>query len=332
MAPSTQRSAHDYTVAILCAMNLEKNAIRYMLDEEHPHLGSQPGDPNSYTLGELHGHNVVLACLPGQRGKSAAAVVATNMSRSFPSIKWRLLIGIGGGVPSDKYDIRLGDVIIGMPEDQYAGVIQYDLGRETNTGFHLKGFLWPQPARLRNAALGMQSDHIGRDNKIEEYIQVMIKKWPHMASYKRPLNPDLLFPANVLHPDDASPCTSICDTSKAVPRSARQFKRPEIHYGLIASGDVAIESATMRDSLVRRLGHDILCFEMEAAGLMTEYPSMVIRGISAYADSHKSNGWQHYAAATAAACAKELLLSIDPEVALAKLAPPPKYDGPAGGN
>jgi hypothetical protein len=54
----------------------------------------------------------------------------------------------------------------------------------------------------------------------------------------------------------------------------------------------------------------ILCVEMEAAGLMDEFPCLVIRGICDYADSHKNKRWQPYAAATAAAYAKELLSII----------------------
>ena len=71
---------------------------------------------------------------------------------------------------------------------------------------------------------------------------------------------------------------------------------------------------------------NILCFEMEAAGLMTEFSSLVIRGVSDYADSHKNDGWQHYAAAAAAACTKELLSYLDAEsgsTALAASAAPP---------
>jgi hypothetical protein len=58
----------------------------------------------------------------------------------------------------------------------------------------------------------------------------------------------------------------------------------------------------------------ILCFEMEAAGLMDNFPCLVIRGISDYADSYKRDEWQRYAAAVAAAYAKELLQTI-PETA-----------------
>ena len=64
--------------------------------------------------------------------------------------------------------------------------------------------------------------------------------------------------------------------------------------------------AVERDIISQALG-GVLCFEMEAAGLMNNFPCLVIRGISDYSDSHKNDGWQRYAAATAAAFAKELL-------------------------
>ncbi|KAJ8131351.1 hypothetical protein O1611_g2275 [Lasiodiplodia mahajangana] len=333
MASSTQKTIDDYSVAILCALNLERNVVRYMLDKEHPRLSTRRGDSNSYILGEMHGHNVVLACLPRQQGKGAAATVATNMSRSFPSIKWRLFVGIGSGVPSDKNDIRLGDVVISMPEGEYGGVVQYDLGRETDSEFELKGFLWPPPAFLRNAAQDMESDHISQDSKIEEYMEAMFKRWPHMASYKQPVEPDHLFPANVKHPAGTPACTDICDLSQAISRLAREFNGPKIHHGLIASGDRVMKNATERDNIARRFGRDVLCFEMEAAGLMTEYSSLVIRGISDYADSHKNSRWQNYAAATAAACAKELLTYINPEVVASEPVPTmPMHQAPGGGN
>jgi hypothetical protein len=49
---------------------------------------------------------------------------------------------------------------------------------------------------------------------------------------------------------------------------------------------------------------------MEAAGVMDEYPCVVVRGICDYANSHKNKGWQNYAAATAAAYAKGLLYNV----------------------
>jgi nucleoside phosphorylase len=112
--------AYDkYTVAVICAIGFEMSAVRYMLDREHPRMHTPNDDSNMYVLGELSGHNIVLACLPGNQGKGAAAIVATNIARTFPSIKWRLLMGIGGGMPSGKHDIRLGDVVISMPDGQH---------------------------------------------------------------------------------------------------------------------------------------------------------------------------------------------------------------------
>ena len=53
---------------------------------------------------------------------------------------------------------------------------------------------------------------------------------------------------------------------------------------------------------------------------MDTFPCVVIRGICDYADSHKNKIWQPYAAATAAAYAKELLRVI-PGQAVMNLSP-----------
>ena len=93
-----------------------------------------------------------------------------------------------------------------------------------------------------------------------------------------------------------------------------------VHYGTIASGNQVMRSAAERDRVSAELG-GVLCFEMEAAGLMNSFPCLVIRGICDYADSHKNKRWQAYAAGTAAACAKEVLSVMPPtEVAQARKA------------
>jgi nucleoside phosphorylase len=68
--------------------------------------------------------------------------------------------------------------------------------------------------------------------------------------------------------------------------------------------------AEVRNELSKVSG-GALCLEMEAAGLANGFPCVVIRGICDYADSHKNDEWHPYAAATAAACAKELLTYMD---------------------
>jgi len=317
--PRSPKSYEEYTVAVVCAIEFEMSAIRYMLDLEHS-LPTKEGDSNIYVLGELNGHNVVLACLPGNQGKGSAAIVATNMARTFPSIKWRFLVGIGGGVPSDKHDIRLGDVVVSMPEGQYGGVVQYDLGKDADDGFIPKGFLSPPPPLLRSAVVKMRSDHLVSENKIEEFLSAMLQRGRRLSIYQRPsTRHDVLFEAGYPHDSKNFTCET-CDRQKSVHRPCREFEGPEIHYGLIASGDRVMRSAVKRNELIRDVG-DILYFEMEAAGLMTKFSCIVIRGISDYADSHKNDAWQHFAAAAAAACTKELLSYLDPEVVSAVSAP-----------
>jgi hypothetical protein len=90
--------------------------------------------------------------------------------------------------------------------------------------------------------------------------------------------------------------------------ATRLVDRPSVHFGNIASSNQLQISAVERNRVQRE--HDVICFKMEAAGVMDEYPCVVVRGICDYADSHKKKGWQNYAAATAAAYAKGLLSRI----------------------
>ena len=92
------------------------------------------------------------------------------------------------------------------------------------------------------------------------------------------------------------------------PERTKYDDNPAIHYGLIASGDRLIKDAQLRDKLANEKG--VLCFEMEAAGLMNQFPCLVIRGICDYSDTHKNKEWQGYAAMAAAAYAKDLLYQI----------------------
>ncbi|KAK0717607.1 nucleoside phosphorylase domain-containing protein [Lasiosphaeria miniovina] len=299
-----------YTIGIVCALEFEMSAVRYMLDKEHARLPRKLGDSSLYVLGELSGHNVVLASLPGSQGKGAAAAVAKDMARTFPSIELRLMVGIGGGVPSGKNDIRLGDVVVSVPDGEHGGVVQYDLGKNTDDGFVMKGFLWPPPEILRSAVGIMRSDHRVSQNKIPEFLSAMFQKSDDLrVSYQRPVEPDELFQLEYRHVPNQATC-QLCDKTKRVQRLLRE-PTPKIHYGLIASGDQVMRSAPNTAEMDGRVVGDVLCFEMEAAGMATQYSCIAVRGVSDYADSHKNDAWQHYAAAAAAGCAKELLSYVD---------------------
>ena len=109
----------DYTVGWICALETELAASQAMLDEEHPDLQAAENDTNTYTLGRIEQHNVVLACLPtGTTGIGAAATAARDLLRSFPKVRFGLMVGVGGGAPSNDphQDIRLGDVVVSTPK------------------------------------------------------------------------------------------------------------------------------------------------------------------------------------------------------------------------
>jgi nucleoside phosphorylase len=98
----------DYTVACICPMGVELAPVVAMLDERHQSLPTSR-DQNSYTLGRMGVHNVVIAVMP-EIGNNKAATVATQLLNDFKSIRFGLLVGIGGGIPGDdKDDIRLGE-------------------------------------------------------------------------------------------------------------------------------------------------------------------------------------------------------------------------------
>ncbi|KAL2784028.1 nucleoside phosphorylase domain-containing protein [Aspergillus keveii] len=124
------RTHEDYTVGWICDLPLELAAAREMLDEEHENLPAERNDRNAYSLGRIGTHNVVLACLPvGELGVASAAVAVTHMVSTSPCVKICLVVGVGGGVPDEDNDIRLGDVVVGD-----GGVIQYDMGKTVQGG------------------------------------------------------------------------------------------------------------------------------------------------------------------------------------------------------
>lgn len=102
----------------------------------------------------------------------------------------------------------------------------------------------------------------------------------------------------------------ICEHGKVL-RPSRTHENPVVHYGTVASGNAVVKNARFRDQLGRDLNAS--CVEMEAAGLMNNFPCIVVRGICDYADSHKNDAWQRYAATAAAAYAKWFLGYITPQ-------------------
>ncbi|KAK5999541.1 hypothetical protein QM012_005394 [Aureobasidium pullulans] len=314
---------NDYTILWMCALTAEYVAAQTFLDEEHPKPAAGTisiSDTNAYTLGSISGHKVVLAVLPkGEYGVGSAASVITNILRSFANIRIGLMIGIGGGAPTKANDIRLGDVVVSSPKDGHGGVYHYDLGKESqDMGFKQTGFLDQPPTVVRTAVSALESKHIRKGNHIVENIEDALERNPRLKrkGYACPApESDRLYKADVVHPISEESCDAFCGTkpNKLIARQPRDDEddNPAIHYGLIASGNKVIKDAILRDKLAQEQG--VLCFEMEAAGIMNRFPCLVVRGICDYSDSHKNKAWQGYAAMTAAAYTKELLMEIPSE-------------------
>jgi nucleoside phosphorylase len=302
--------ARDFTVGWVCALPIELAAAAEMMDEEFADLPSQRTDSNIYSFGRIGVHNIVAACLPaGQMGTNQAATVASQMKTSFPSLRFSVLVGIGGGVPNldNDIDIRLGDVVISQPAGQHGGVIQYDFGKTGADGRIARtGSLNAPPAILLNALAKLRANDLRRKTQVTMHLS-QLSDQPDFAS-PGPDN-DTLYNASSAHIGRAT-CAK-CRPEDVVARDARATTKPVLFFGNIASGNQVMKDGRTRDRYSQELG-DVLCFEMEAAGLMNNFPCIVIRGICDYADAHKNKRWQPYAAATAAAYAKELLHIIPP--------------------
>ncbi|KAL4815078.1 Pfs domain protein [Aspergillus spinulosporus] len=299
-----------YTVGWICALPLEMAASKLMFDKTHVVLPTPRNDTNSYIFGEIDQHNVVIACLPsGVYGKASAANVATQMSRTFRNLRYRFMVGIGAGIPSKSTDVRLGDVVVSQPTGTSPGVVHYDFGKQFHTGFQRSGSTNKPPQDHLTVLSRYRALATINRNPIARILS-------ECCGHESSMNPqflapsqdhDRLFEADYHHHSQSDSC-DMCDPHRLVLRPERETAGPFVHYGLIASGDKLLKDPSTRDRLRDQEG--AICVEMEAAGLMDSFGCLVIRGICDYADSHKNDMWQPYAAIVAAAYTKGLLESI----------------------
>ncbi|THX97796.1 TPR-like protein [Aureobasidium pullulans] len=302
----------DYKVGWITALPIEAAAAKTMLDEIHPSLQTPYHDSNVYTFGQANTtdqagagtHNVVIAS--GRPGKANAATVANDMRRTFPWLRIGLMVGIAGGVWSPETDVRLGDVVVGIHPTGEAGIIQYDYGKSIQDKAFVKtGAMNKAPGILLNAVAAVQAEHLFHDLPDTKYISNLGREYAKKFA-KRPAE-DRLFHASYTH--QTGSCEQ-CDRKQLRDRPQRDDSLlPRVHYGAIASGDRVVRDAVFAEET--RKAYGVLCFEMEAAGL-DGFPSLTIRGVSDYCDTHKNDDWHQYAAVSAAAYARELLNVIAP--------------------
>ncbi|ETS86576.1 hypothetical protein PFICI_00404 [Pestalotiopsis fici W106-1] len=301
----------DYTVAWIAPLEIEARAALHLLDKRHH--GRFPvsrGDNYVFHGGSICGHNVIIATLPaGQEyGTGSAAALASQMKKFFPNLWFGLLVGVAAGLPALKHspprDIRLGDVLIALPEDGRPGIIAYDLGKETEGGIRLlrDGHVLAMTEPIVRSAIGSIKLHAPNDAAIFlPYYETIRDKQHANGTF---IDPGQDYDTLYLARDDG--------TEEVVERTRRlDAQRTRVWYGPIGSGEKLSKNARWRDELRDRYG--IIGLEMEAAGTMNQIPVGVIRGVCDYGDMHKNKEWQPYAAAMAAAYAKTVLCQIPPK-------------------
>jgi nucleoside phosphorylase len=278
------------SLAILTALPKEHGAVQRLLTQPSRH--HVEGDPTIYTLGLIAGpegnHSVVHACL-SKYANNPAAVTATNILRSFPSVREILLVGIAAGIPRpDRPDahVRLGDVVVSSG----TGIIQFDMGAATSRGFEVRSTAPPPSARLLQAVNMLESEILTGRFSWREFVSKFVKK----ARSPRP-------------------CRELKHNFDHPPDGARERGVPRIFRGKIGASNTLMKNAKKRDAIAKKFG--LLALEMEGSGVADStwehgVGYLVIRGICDYADAQKNDTWQSYAAHIAAAYLGSLLLQL----------------------
>lgn len=327
-----------YTVGWLAPMALELTPALALL--ENHQKGSIPNDDALYHVGQIGPHFVVMTVCP-MIGTNVASSVVEQMCRSFQNIKHLLVVGIAGAVPRYGLDLQeqivLGDVVVSMPLHDEGGVKHYEFGAWVGKDKLIpSGHLLRPSAALLTATNTVRSLHsLEKGYQIPEFLREIRSsvKDDELQDWQDPgAENDLLYHDIYLHPINERhiSCGERCDVSQSTQRKDRGEKAtrmkdsPRIHYGIIGSSNALMISSEKRNIAYEQCG--IICFEMESAGVMGKHQALVVRGICDYADSHKHKRWQKYAAATAAACTKEILLHV-PKTHVSQMHVPQKSSG-----
>ncbi|KAL3428796.1 purine and uridine phosphorylase [Aspergillus tetrazonus] len=326
------KSRNDFTIAIICALPLEADAVEALFDEHYDrlgkHYGKQEGDANAYVNGRID------KCQEWGREVQQPLPLTCKSATRASSLLWLLVFAGVAPSPPEYGDIFLGDVIISD------SVIEYDLGRQYPGGFSRKSGAKEalgRPSReIRTLLNSLRAENIRSElqSQTQQYLQVLQQRGP---KWYHPGVSDVLYRASYLHKhySHASPVKCSCSGSDLPEQicdialekecdelgcdSSQQIRCREVseaiqtftHIGSFASADKVMKSRQHCDEIARK--EKVIGFEMEGAGVWDNVPCIIIKGVCDYADSHKSKLWQTYAAATGASVAKAFLGYWRPE-------------------
>ncbi|KAF2220091.1 hypothetical protein BDZ85DRAFT_284530 [Elsinoe ampelina] len=293
--------------AWICATENDYVVARAMLDEYDLQYNGELPAGGDLSLGRIGEQDIVIAQCPP--GKSTGAV-ARDIVNLFPNIESAISAGIAGALPTPAMDVRLGDVVIACSSTTSTGLVEWQRGKDPTTIG--KDYKLLPPSTLA-ALYTMRRKTEGHQAIFDRILQQALDSAEEtlISSSERPdPRTDKLIHPSFRHPEHSPSCET-CASAAEVPRSARTEILPHAHHdGFVASGNYVITSSDVRDGLQKATGA-VCADDYSSLDIMRYLPCVVVRGISDYADSHKTKLWQPYAGLAAAAYVKELILSID---------------------
>jgi hypothetical protein len=187
--------------------------------------------------------------------------------------------------------------------------------------FTRTGTLNKPPELVLSAIAKLRSQHIDKGHKLVYYISDMAQKYPNPAStyeYQGPSN-DYIFKADYPHKIDNVAFGECCDihSSDLVLQKHRTNTSPRIYSRTIGSANNVMKDSIIascgikgqrrnilsvlrwRPEVIAQISSNLIISNLLSKGIMDSSQCLAIRGISDYADSHKNQRWQPYAAATA---------------------------------
>lgn len=272
----------EVRIAVICALPLEGSAVRALFNDEWhfnkmcpPPEDDDDEHPNNYSVGMVGHHRVVLVYM-SEIGKNAAIAEALTLKRYFKKIKLVLVVGICAATPSN--EVHFGDAIISM------GLIPYDSGKQVGENYVMKEDI-VKPARNLLSFISKLRDEDYAD-KLRKSARTHLQAKPLHEKYKK-----IQFP-----------------------KLQKDWQKPNIHFGDVASGDTVIKSKATQMEIYNRCRYKPIAYEMEGAGAESIFKGkvVVIKSVVDHADEKKNKEYQPYAALTAAAYMRAFLDEWNP--------------------
>ncbi|KAL7937132.1 purine and uridine phosphorylase [Trichoderma chlorosporum] len=312
-----RRTHDDYTVGWVCSLPKEKTAAMVMLDHRHADLPTPAGDPNTYVLGSIFTHNIVIASFQNDTaGKHSAATVVSWMVRAFPSIRFGLMTGIGGGIPPT---IRFGDIVIGSPFGSSPVDIQLDFGNiEENAAVKLTNSLHDTLADFLMALRELKHKNELYGSMIPQYLDQLKNEWKRSDTkrLRPPHLKKLLLAEEYSHVSEDTTYDEIFELNDRDDGGSREYDKglqalAKMLRHVHLKGDTISHDRIFEDIAIQnKHAKHVLCIDMEVTGPLHDFPCIVIKAIYEYSDTYEDEIWQECAVFFAAAYARELLKNM----------------------